>query len=56
VIDEALALAEADPDGLVEMAGTTLRVTERGRPFVRAICACFDAYLGTSEAKHALAV
>ena len=27
-------------------------VTERGRPFLRSICACFDAYLGQSRAQH----
>lgn len=33
-------------DGLAEWQGDTLRVTEKGRPFARAVAACFDAYLG----------
>lgn len=52
--DKAL-LADAAPltgyaaDGLVEWNGTALRVTERGRPFVRNIAALFDAYLHQSR-------
>ena len=47
-------------DGLVEVeaggAGPVLRITERGRPFVRAACASFDAYLRPGEVRHARAV
>ena len=32
-------------DGLVEVTGTSLQVTEEGRLFVRNICMTFDAYL-----------
>ncbi len=31
----------------MEPDGEAFRVTERGRPFVRAIASCFDSYLGT---------
>ena len=53
LIAEAQALVEADQDHLVESDGETFRVTERGRPFVRAIASCFDSYLAESEARHA---
>lgn len=58
LIEEANALADADADGLVEPepAGQGFRVTEKGRVFLRAICACFDAYLGQGPAMHSVGV
>jgi len=58
LIEEANVLVEADTDGLVEpdAAGEGFRVTEKGRLFVRAVCACFDAYLGQGQAKHSVGV
>lgn len=56
LIEEARALPEADRDGLVEPTSDGFRVTERGRPFVRSICACFDAYFEQSAAHHAAGV
>lgn len=56
LIDEADGLAEADPDGLFVATDTGYEVTERGRPFLRSICSCFDAYLGESQATHAAGV
>jgi oxygen-independent coproporphyrinogen-3 oxidase len=59
---EVLALARNlvadDADGLVEATGDGFRVTEQGRPFVRAVCARFDAYLpqAIEQRRHALAV
>ncbi|MGQ4277496.1 oxygen-independent coproporphyrinogen III oxidase [Pseudidiomarina sp. E22-M8] len=44
----AAAQAKLQPfieDGLVEVGGGVIQVTERGRLWVRSICACFDAYL-----------
>lgn len=44
----ATAQAQLQPfieDGLVEVTAETLHVTQRGRLWVRSICACFDAYL-----------
>lgn len=46
-------LIGADEDGLVERTPDGFRVTEFGRPFVRSIAACFDAYFGTTPATHA---
>ena len=56
ILREAATLLEADQDRLVERDGETFRVTERGRPFVRAIAACFDAYFDSSTARHAAGV
>ena len=53
ILREAQALLQADQDRLIERDGETFRVTDRGRPFVRTIAACFDAYFDTSTAVHA---
>jgi oxygen-independent coproporphyrinogen-3 oxidase len=53
LLREAEALIDADADHLIERDGEAFRVTDRGRPFVRTIAACFDAYLDTSDARHA---
>ena len=36
-------LEELEADGLIEVNGQHLKVTERGRPFLRNICLAFDA-------------
>lgn len=43
----------ADQDGIVERTADGFAVTPLGRPFVRSIAACFDAYLGTKPVLHA---
>ena len=43
-------------DGLVELDGYRLTVTEVGRPFVRAVASVFDRYLATQAARHSKAV
>jgi oxygen-independent coproporphyrinogen-3 oxidase len=53
LLREAEALLEADQDHLLERDGEAFRVSDRGRPFVRAIAACFDAYFHTSVIRHA---
>ncbi len=57
---EVAALDEMRRDGLVQIeegeAGPIVQVTAQGRPFVRAACAAFDAYLDPSEARHARAI
>ena len=42
--------------GLVEIADRTVRITERGRPYLRLVAAAFDAYLPTSKSAHSRAV
>ncbi len=50
------ALEEMAADGLVEIDGWRVRVTETGRPFLRTACAAFDPYLEPSATRHAQAV
>lgn len=42
--------------GWVKRDGSTLLVTEAGRPFLRLIASRFDAYLGQSAGRHSVAV
>ncbi|MEK8124333.1 oxygen-independent coproporphyrinogen III oxidase [Methylocystis sp. IM4] len=49
-------LRRLESDGVVELTGRRLAVTERGRPFVRLAAAAFDAYLEGSAARHSAAV
>ena len=52
-IERLGAMAE---DGLVEIAGSTVAITERGRPFLRAVCAVFDRYLVPEAGRYSRAV
>jgi oxygen-independent coproporphyrinogen-3 oxidase len=45
-----------DSDGLVSPTSDGFVVTERGRHFVRSICARFDAQLARSRARHSVGV
>ncbi len=45
VIGDASHLLHAENEGLIEGSSDGFRVTPKGKPFVRAIAACFDAYL-----------
>lgn len=57
VFTGALAtLEEMAADGLVEIDGWRVRVTEAGRPFLRTACAAFDCYLEPAATRHAQAV
>jgi oxygen-independent coproporphyrinogen III oxidase len=54
---ELLRLREMEADGLVTRRGTQIEVTNRGRPFVRAIAAIFDAQGNSVEpGRHAPSV
>jgi oxygen-independent coproporphyrinogen-3 oxidase len=60
------ALSEVDPawprlmpfqlDGLAEVGGSMVTVTDLGRPFVRAVCAAFDPAAVDIEKRHARVV
>ena len=52
----AAKLAELQEDGLVEMAGSLLRITGPGRSFARVVSACFDIYYDEEKKQHARAV
>ncbi|MEM8743824.1 MAG: oxygen-independent coproporphyrinogen III oxidase [Pseudomonadota bacterium] len=56
VADEAGRLTEFESSGLVEPADDGFIVTEKGRPFLRAIAAEFDSYLGQSNATHSTGI
>jgi oxygen-independent coproporphyrinogen III oxidase len=56
LLADADRLAEADQDGILFKDEAAIRVTERGRPFVRSICAALDPYFGAGGARHSLAV
>lgn len=49
-------LAPMQRDGLIELDGTRLRITDVGRPYLRTVCAAFDAYLRQGTAQHSIAV
>jgi len=51
-------LAPFAADGLADWDGARLRVSEKGRPFVRSVAALFDAYLSQADDKprHSRAV
>lgn len=58
VIARARDLTREDTDGLIEAEADdgSFRVTDKGRLFVRTLCAAFDSYLGQSEARHSAGV
>jgi len=53
---ERARLVELSRDGIIEMAGSSLRVTGTGRPFVRQVAAAFDGYLHRGAARHTRAI
>jgi oxygen-independent coproporphyrinogen-3 oxidase len=53
---ELAALQDLAAEGLIEIAGPRLTVTEAGRPLLRTVCAAFDAYLGRGTGRHSRAV
>ena len=53
---ELSALQDMAADGLVELEGGSVRVTEAGRPLVRSAAAVFDGYLKTGTGRHSRAV
>jgi oxygen-independent coproporphyrinogen-3 oxidase len=55
-IDELQSLIGFEREGLVEIERRRVRVTDKGRPFLRVVAAEFDAYLATNRARHSVAV
>ena len=54
--DELSALAPLQRDGLVEINGAKLTVTERGRAVVRVVAAAFDTYRRSQAAQFSKAI
>jgi oxygen-independent coproporphyrinogen-3 oxidase len=52
----AATVLQTDDDGFVEATADGFRLTERGRPFVRNICAQFDAHLDPGAGKHSVSI
>ena len=56
VAGEGERLSDFTKNGLIEPAADGFIVTEKGRPFLRAIAAEFDSYLGQSNATHSTGI
>lgn len=56
VIADAADLVSSEMDGLISATDDGFIVTPSGRPFVRSIASCFDAYLYSQSAAYSLAV
>jgi len=54
--DDLDALTPMAEDLLVYVDGTHVRVTDKGKPFLRTIAATFDSYLKKGTARHSVAV
>jgi len=52
VIDDADNLLLSENEGLIERSGDGFRLTPKGKPFVRSIAACFDAYLDSTPPRE----
>lgn len=53
---ELSALAGLETDQIVRRDGHRLFMTDAGKPLVRAVCAVFDSYLVSGQARHSTAV
>ena len=49
-------LADAFDDGVAELSGNQLSVTDLGRPFLRHVCAAFDAHIAPAALRHSAVV
>ena len=56
LVQELRDYASHDADELLVLVADGVLVTERGRPFVRAVASHFDAYLERGAARHSIAV
>jgi oxygen-independent coproporphyrinogen III oxidase len=52
VIEDARDLLRSEREGLIEVTSDGFRLTPKGKPFVRAIAACFDAYLDAAPTRE----
>jgi oxygen-independent coproporphyrinogen-3 oxidase len=43
-------------NGSVEIDGRRIRITEKGRPYLRLVASAFDTYLGQAKSRHSVAV
>ena len=50
------ALAPMADDGLIDVDGGRLDITDKGRPFMRNVCAAFDSYFEARPQQHSRAI
>jgi len=43
-------------NGSIEIDGHRIRITEKGRPYLRLVASAFDTYLGQAKSRHSVAV
>ena len=43
-------------EGLLEIDGGRIAMTDRGRPYLRVAASAFDAYLAAADKRHSVAV
>jgi oxygen-independent coproporphyrinogen-3 oxidase len=56
LVHEISRLEAFAADGLVELDGFRVRITESGRLVVRSVCAVFDVYFREAEGRHSRAL
>ena len=54
--DELDSLHSFRETGCVLIDGHRIRITEKGRPYMRLVASAFDAYLGRAKSRHSVAV
>jgi oxygen-independent coproporphyrinogen-3 oxidase len=54
--DELASLRPFEENGSVLIDGHRIRITEKGRPYMRLVASTFDSYLTRSNARHSVAV
>ena len=54
--DELASLQPFTENGTLLIEGHRLRITEKGRPYMRLVASAFDSYLTKSRSKHSVAV
>jgi oxygen-independent coproporphyrinogen-3 oxidase len=54
--EELDSLQPFQKNGSVLIDGHRIRITEKGRPYMRLVASAFDAYLGRAKTRHSVAV
>jgi oxygen-independent coproporphyrinogen-3 oxidase len=54
ILDVIIKLKEMEQDGLIELYSKRIKVTEKGKPFVRNVCMAFDVLLQRHQPKTQL--
>ena len=50
------SLRQFEGEGIIQIDGDTIQITDRGWPFARMVAACFDTYYVPQEGQHAKAI